>query len=54
MRICFPGLFESRKTWWISSSISAKGGLLGFYCCLGTLTLGIKAGVPPEDPRKGQ
>ena len=36
MHICFSGLFELRKTWWINSSISAKGDWLGFYCCLGT------------------
>jgi len=35
LNICFPGLFESKKTWRINSSISAKGVWHGFCCCLG-------------------
>jgi CRP-like cAMP-binding protein len=35
IHICFPALFESRKTWQINSSISAKSDWHGFCCCLG-------------------
>lgn len=47
LHICFPGLFESTKTWSINSSISARGDWRGFCCCLGKSSRN-QAGVPAE------
>src|ERR1700730_4048294 len=48
LHTCFRGLFESRKTWSIYSSISARGDWRGFCCCLGKIIKESK----PEYPLK--